>query len=212
MANVFEYGVGPSLVHMSFHPVKWRDSIRNMSLKSASNNQFNIISKVMLFVLLPIYTCTYTFAIVGNLTVPLQIGTSFIYSFVNGIFRMERRMVPMQSRPVAGTSYFTPSRTCSLNSRQTRSLTLILTSHETVVEENLSSGLPSASQFHRLLIRLNQSRSAVPDFSTGHYTLIRCKIKWFYLPQRLQIPLHRYGKNYSSRNFRRNQRHWGRIC
>lgn len=48
------------------------------------------------------------FGVVHNLAGPLLVGTSSIVRFVNGIFPMERRIVPIPPHPVVIISEYTP--------------------------------------------------------------------------------------------------------
>lgn len=79
-----------------------------MSFKSALHSPVYIICKVLLFVQLRILHVRVHFGVVDDLAVLLQFGTSFIDSAVNGIFPMERRIVPIPSRPVVIISEYMP--------------------------------------------------------------------------------------------------------
>lgn len=72
-----------------------------MSIKSAANTPVNVIGKIMLFLQLGDLHLRVNFSVADNLAVPLRITMSFIDRFVKGIFLMERRIIPIQSRLVA---------------------------------------------------------------------------------------------------------------
>lgn len=79
-----------------------------MSFKSESNNPVDVIGNIMLFVQLGDLHVRVHIGVVDKLAFPLLVGTSFIDRFVQGIFPMERRVVPVRSGPLAIISEYTP--------------------------------------------------------------------------------------------------------
>lgn len=102
--SVYDTGKGPNLIRTSFISLKCRDRIRPVvivSLRSATDNLVQAIGKIMLFLQLGERHVRVYFGNLDNLAVQLLAGTSFIDSFVKGVFPMGCRIIPIRTRPVA---------------------------------------------------------------------------------------------------------------
>lgn len=76
--------------------------------KSASNSLVSFLGKFLVFVQLGSVHVRVHFAVLDNLVVPLLNGTLLMDMLVKGVVLIERRTFPIQCRPVAIISYYTP--------------------------------------------------------------------------------------------------------
>lgn len=108
---VFDTGAGSNPIPPSFLIVKGSDCIRSihdMSLKSELKNPVHLLGKIIFSGELGDLHVPVYFGVVDNIAVLLLAGTSFLDWFVKGMFSIERRIVPNQSRPVEVHSKYMP--------------------------------------------------------------------------------------------------------
>lgn len=112
MLNIFDTSAGPNVVFRSSLSVKCCDfiyTIHNITFKSVSSSPLHVKCKVMLLVCLDDLCLCLHFRDLDNLAVLLLVRTFFSNRLLNGIFLMERCIIPIWYRPVPITSMYTPT-------------------------------------------------------------------------------------------------------
>lgn len=158
--SILDTNAGPSLVHMSFFPIKRRDrisTIQIMSPKCVLNSLFNIIGKVMLPVYLGVLYVRVHFGVVDKLAVPLLTRTSLLDRISKGTNAMERHIVPIQAHPGAIISKYTPFQTPCLQYGATQILRPLFTTNRTIRKGKRYSKSPTVSQYHKIQAPLYHS-------------------------------------------------------
>ena len=101
--SVMDTGAGPNLVDKRILPPSWLDRIRPSpvaNLSAAANQPIPVEGIVNLHVRLGDLCVRVWFGVVDNLVAPCILGTAFQDQYVRAILPMDRRIVPLHSRPV----------------------------------------------------------------------------------------------------------------
>ena len=100
---LLDTGATINLIHYDFLPEEWKSKMRQYkgkTVRTANDGGIHILGVIKLRVQLGDLKVNVWFGVSRNLIQRVILGTPFYYRFIKGIFPQERKVVPIDSKPV----------------------------------------------------------------------------------------------------------------
>lgn len=156
--------------------------MRNMSLKSSSNNNVNVIGKIIPFCKLGDLRVGVHFGVMDEFEEPLLVGKLFLERFIKAIFTIKRPINPIPSHFPEILPGGKPPYDLLKVRRQNYSLSKTLRAMQRAIRTKMATSpyfeLQSSSQLRLLQKCLFQSPPAALDLSVLHLIQSPCAIEW----------------------------------